>query len=485
VDAVPGERDAIVVGAGPNGLAAGIELARAGRSVLVLEAQPRPGGGLRSEELTLPGFVHDVCSSVHPLGAASPFIRSLPLDELGVVWANPDAPLAHPLDDGTSAVLERSVSETARSLGSDAAAWRRVFAPLVRDGWALVDDLLGPPVHVPRHPVALARFGLRGALPATALARAFRTDGARALLSGMAAHAILPLDRPPTGAVALVFGFLGHLVGWPFVRGGSERLAEGMVSHLGSLGAEVSTGVHVGTTTDVPPARATLFDVTPGQLARIARDRLPDGYVRALERYRYGPGVFKIDWALDAPIPWSAEGCRRAGTVHVGGTLEEVAAAERAVWRGEHPERPFTVLAQPTLFDPTRAPNGKHIAWAYCHVPNGSVLDMTERIEAQVERFAPGFRERILARAAMTTADLERHDENLVGGDIAGGAQTLRQVIGRPLLRVDPYATPADGMYLCSSSTPPGGGVHGMCGYHAARSALRKSPTPATKPPNG
>jgi phytoene dehydrogenase-like protein len=269
------------------------------------------------------------------------------------------------------------------------------------------------------------------------------------------------------------------------VRGGSERLAEGMVSHLGSLGAEVSTGVHVGTITDVPPARATLFDVTPGQLARIARDRLPDGYVRALERYRYGPGVFKIDWALDAPIPWSAEGCRRAGTVHVGGTLEEVAAAERAVWRGEHPGRPFTVLAQPTLFDPTRAPNGKHIAWAYCHVPNGSVLDMTERIEEQVERFAPGFRERILARATMTTADLERHDENLVGGDIAGGAQTLRQVIGRPLLRVDPYATPADGMYLCSSSTPPGGGVHGMCGYHAARSALRKSPTPATKPSNG
>jgi phytoene dehydrogenase-like protein len=485
VDAVPSEHDAVVVGAGPNGLAAGIELARAGRSVLVLEAHPRPGGGLRSEELTLPGFVHDVCSSAHPLGAGSPFMRSLPLDELGVDWANPETPLAHPLDDGTAAVLERSVTQTARSLGSDAVAWRRMFAPLVRDGWALVDDLLGPPLHVPRHPAALARFGLRGALPATALGRAFRTDGARALLAGMAAHAILPLDRLPTGAVALVFGFLGHLVGWPFVRGGSERLAEAMLSHLRSLGAEVSTGVRVGTTADLPPAGATLFDVTPGQLARIARDRLPDGYVRALERYRYGPGAFKIDWALDAPIPWSAEGCRRAGTVHLGGTLEEIAAGERAVWRGEHPERPFSVLAQPTLFDPSRAPNGKHVAWAYCHVPNGSVVDMTQRIEAQVERFAPGFRERILARGTMTTVDLERHDENLVGGDIAGGAQTLRQVIGRPVLRFHPYATPVDGVYVCSSSTPPGAGVHGMCGYHAARTALRRSPTPTRNHSNG
>jgi phytoene dehydrogenase-like protein len=474
------EHDAVVVGAGPNGLAAAIELARAGRSVLVLEAEERPGGGLRSEELTLPGFVHDVCSSIHPLAIASPFVRSMPLEELGVGWVQPDVPLAHPLDDATAAILERSPDATARSLVTDGMAWRRMFSPLVRDGWALVDEVLGPPVHIPRHPIALARFGLRAVLPATVIARAFRTDGARALVAGMAAHAILPLHRVPTGAVALVFGLLGHLVGWPFVRGGSERLAEAMASHLRSLGGEISTDTRVGSTADLPPAGATLFDVTPRQLARIAPDRLPPGYVAELKRYRYGPGVFKVDWALDAPIPWTADGCHRAGTVHVGGTLEEVATAERAAWRGEHPERPFIVLSQPTTFDPTRAPQGKHTAWAYCHVPNGSVVDMTERIEAQVERFAPGFRGRILARHTMTTADLERHDENLIGGDVAGGAQMLRQVVGRPVLRLDPYSTPTEGIYLCSSSTPPGGGVHGMCGYHAARAALRRPRRPSS-----
>ena len=465
-------RDAVVVGAGPNGLAAAIELARAGRSVLLVEAEVQPGGGARSAEVTLPGLIHDVCSSVHPMAVASPFFRSLPLEEHGLSWIHPDAPLAHPFDDGSAAVAERSLDVCAQGLAADGPTWRKVFDPIVRHGNDLLQEILAPP-HVPRHPLVLARFGVRGALPITVVAKEFHTDRARALLGGMAAHAILPLTRPPTGGVALMFGILAHLVGWPFARGGSGRLVEALVAHLQSLGGEVSTGHRVRSLADVPPARVTMFDVTPRQLARIAGDRLPPRYQRGLERFRYGPGVFKLDWALDGPIPWKAEECGRAGTVHVGGTLEEMTSAEDSVWRGEHPDRPFVLLAQPTLFDPTRAPEGRHIAWAYCHVPNGSTVDMTDRIEAQIERFAPGFRDRILARSAMSPADLERFDANCVGGDISGGAQTLWQIAARPVLRLDPYTTPAEGIYLCSSSTPPGAGVHGMCGYHAARSALR------------
>ena len=465
-----------MVGSGPNGLAAAIELARSGLSVLVVEAEDRAGGGSRSAELTLPGYVHDVCSAAHPVGAASPFFRSLPLEELGLRWVHPAAPLAHPLDDGAAAVAERSLDETAKGLGGDGSQWSRLFGPLVRDGFDLVEDILAPPVHFPRHPIALARMGVRAARPAVALAGRFETEGARGLMAGMAAHSVLPLSQLPTGGVALFFGLLAHLVGWPVAEGGSQRIADALVTHLGSLGGEIRTGHRVRSLADLPPARVTMFDLTPRQLARIAGSALPLGYRRRLERFRYGPAVFKLDWALDGPIPWKAGACRRAATVHVGGTLEEIVAAEDAAARGQHPGAPFVILAQPSLFDLTRAPTGRHTVWAYCHVPNGSTVDMTERIEAQVERFAPGFRDRILARSVMPPREVERHNQNCVGGDISGGAQTIAQLLARPVPRVDPYATPNPGIFLCSSSTPPGAGVHGMCGYHAARSALRRAP---------
>jgi phytoene dehydrogenase-like protein len=465
--------DAVVVGSGPNGLAAAIELARAGRSVLVLEAEEEAGGGSRSGELTLPGFVHDICSAAHPAGAASPFFRSLPLGDHGLRWVHPDAPLAHPLDDGSAVLLERSLHETAAGMGADGPRWRKLFGPLVREGNELIEDLLDPPVHVPKHPVAMARFGVRAARSSLGLAKRFETEGARALLGGMAAHSVLPLSRLPTGAVALFFGLLGNVVGWPVAEGGSQRIADALIAHLRSLEGDIQTGRRVRSMSDVPPATAVLFDVTPRQLARIGGAELPSGYRTRLEKFRHGPAVFKLDWALDGPIPWKAEPCLRAATVHVGGTLEEIAASEEAVARGDHPEWPFLILVQPTLFDPTRAPAGRHIGWAYCHVPNGSTVDMTQRMEAQVERFAPGFRDRILARNVMSPADIERHNENCIGGDISGGAQTLRQLIARPVPRLNPYATPNPKLFLCSSSTPPGAGVHGMCGYHAARSALR------------
>jgi phytoene dehydrogenase-like protein len=467
--------DAVVVGAGPNGLAAAIELARAGRSVLVLEAAEAPGGGTRSDQRTLPGFIHDLCSAVHPLAAASPFFRSLPLEALGLRWLQPEIPLAHPLDGGRAALLARSIQGTAEDLGPDGPRWRLLLGPLVERAGAVIDEVLGEPGVLPRRPVALARFGAPGLLPVTALARAFRGDGARALLGGLAAHAIRPLTRPLTGAVGLLFGLLGHAVGWPVAEGGSGRIADALVAHLRELGGELEVGRPVRTMADVPPARAVLLDLTPRQVARVAADRLPPEHRRALEGFRYGPGVFKVDWALDGPIPWAAEPCRRAGTLHLGGTLDEVAAAEAAVWRGEHPARPFVLLSQPTVVDPTRAPEGKHVAWAYCHVPNGSTLDMVERIEAQVERFAPGFRDLVVARATMGPADLERLNENHVGGDIAGGAGLLGLALARLVPGRDPYPTPDPGIFVCSSSTPPGAGVHGMCGVHAARSALRRA----------
>jgi phytoene dehydrogenase-like protein len=464
--------DAVIVGAGPNGLAAAITIAREGRSVLLIEGEQTIGGGTRSTELTLPGFVHDVCSAIVPLALASPFFTSLALDRHRLEFIHPRAALAHPLDEGSVALLHRSVDATAQGLGADHRSYRRLMEPLVDRADALLSDVLGP-LRVPRHPFVLARFGLSGVRSLQGLASRFEGQAARALLAGIAAHSMLPLDRAPSAAVALVLGMLAHTAGWPMARGGSQRIADALAAHLRSLGGDIVTGEWVGSLDDLPPSRAVLLDVTPRQVLRIAGHRLPAGYRRSLERFRYGPGVFKVDYALDGPVPWKAEECSWAGTVHLGGTIEEIAAAEEMVAQGEHPERPLVLVAQQSLFDPTRAPEGRHTLWAYCHVPHGSPVDMTDRIEDQIERFAPGFRDRVLARSVMSPVELERHNPNYVGGDINGGLQSLLQTFARPTLRPVPYSTPLGGLYLCSSSTPPGGGVHGMCGYHAARAALR------------
>jgi phytoene dehydrogenase-like protein len=466
--------DAIVVGSGPNGLAAAITLARAGLMVLLLEAKDTVGGGTRSAELTLPGFVHDVCSAVHPLGVSSPFFRELPLGEHGLDWIHPPAPLVHPLDDGTAVVLERSVVTTGETLGRDATTYQKLIAPFVADWDKLAEDVLGPLSIPPRYPFVLARFGLRAIRSATGLAESlFEGERARALFAGMAGHSMLPLKRLPTAAFGLLLGIMGHAVGWPIPRGGSQRIAGALACFLQSLGGEIVTGTLVESVDELPPARIVLCDLNPRGFLHVAGHRLPATYRRKLESFRYGPGVFKLDLALDSPIPWESGACTRAATVHVGGTLEEIAVAEGAVWAGEHPEKPFVLLAQQSLFDPTRSPEGKHTAWAYCHVPHGSYVDMTERIEAQIERFAPGFRDRILARSTKSAVDVEHYNPNYVGGDINGGVQDLWQHFTRPTFRLVPYSTPIKGLYLCSSSTPPGGGVHGMCGYFAARAALR------------
>ena len=467
-------RDATVVGAGPNGLSAAIAIAQTGRSVLVVEGRDTVGGGARSAELTLPGFLHDVCSAVHPLAAGSPFFSTLPLSEHGLEWVHPPAPLAHPLDDGTAVMMERSVDDTADGLGSDAASYTKLFGPLVGDWDKLSSDVMRP-LRLPRHPLVTARFGLLGLRSALSVARShFEDERARALFAGIAAHSVLPLERPVSAAVGLVLGASGHAVGWPMPRGGAQRIADALASHLTSLGGQIETGVTVKRLEDVPDASVTLLDVTPRQVVKIAGDRLPDRYRRRLEAYRYGPAAFKVDWALDGPVPWSAPECARAGTVHLGGTMREIAQSEREVWNGRHPERPFVLLAQPSLFDPSRAPEGRHTAWAYCHVPNGSDFDMTDRVESQVERFAPGFRERILARSVRPPSALEEYNPNFVGGDIGGGVQDLGQLFSRPARMLDPYSVPSTDMFICSSSTPPGGGVHGMCGYFAARAALRR-----------
>jgi phytoene dehydrogenase-like protein len=467
--------DAIVVGSGPNGLAAAITLAQAGLAVVVFEAKDTIGGGSRSMELTLPGFVNDVCSAIHPLALDSPFFRSLPLEQYGLEMIHPLAPLAHPLDDGTAVMLERSIEMTAAGLGSDAKAYRKLMTPLV-DDWSKIEGIvlapLGPQSFL--HPFALANFGFKAIRSAKGLYESlFKEERARAIFAGISAHSLLPLEQPPSAGAGLLLGILGHAIGWPMPRGGSQKIADALEGYFLSLGGEIHTGVEVKSLETLPPARVILCDVTPRQLLRIAGDRLPDRYQRQLLRYRYNPGIFKIDLALDGPIPWKAQECLRAGTVHVGGTLPEIAAAEHAAGHGEHPEKPFVLLAQQSLFDPTRAPAGKHTVWAYCHVPNGSTFDMTERIEAQIERFAPGFRDRILARRTMTPLELERYNANYIGGDINGGVQDLWQFFTRPAIRPVPYSTPAKNLFICSSSTPPGGGVHGMCGYYASQAALR------------
>lgn len=466
--------DAIIIGSGPNGLAAAITLARAGRSVRVYEAKDTIGGGCRSAELTLPGYVHDVCSAIHPLAASSPFLRTVPLEQYGVEWIEPPTPLAHPLDDGTAVVLERSIGQTIATLGSDAVAYQGLMAPLVRDWDKLAGGVLGP-LRLPQHPFALARFGLRALLPANTLAKAvFQGARARAIFAGMSAHSMLQLDQPPSAAFGLTLGILGHAVGWPFPRGGSQQIVHAMAAYLQSLGGEILTGAEVTSLHELPLARAYLCDISPRQLLKIAGNNLPKHYQRQLRRYRFGMGVCKVDYALDGPIPWKAEECGRAGTVHLGGALDEIAETERMVWRGEHPTRPFVLLAQQSLFDATRAPAGKQTAWAYCHVPNGSPVDMSERIEAQIERFAPGFRDRILARHTIKADAFEDYNANYVGGDINGGVADLLQLFTRPTFRLTPYTTGNKSIYICSASTPPGGGVHGMCGYHAAQAALKR-----------
>lgn len=468
--------DAVIVGAGPNGLAAAIELARNGLSVLILEAKETIGGGARTEEVTLPGFRSDICSAIHPMGVVSPFMRALPLAEHGLQWAWSPAAIAHPLDGGTAATLELDLDATAARLGEDEKAYRDLMGRFAKVAGKVFDDILRPVLAwpPPKHPIVLARFGLLGLQPAMTLVKRFKTPHARALFGGSAAHSFLPLERAGSASFGIALMLAGHATGWPAAKGGSIAIINAMASYLRSLGADFRTGHPVRTLGDIPPSRAVIFDVSPRQLADIAGDQLPSRYVKKLRRFRFGPGVFKIDWALDGPIPWRAEACLRSATVHVGGTIEEIAAHESAVFHGRMTDKPFVLVAQQSMFDPTRAPAGKHTGWAYCHVPNGSTEDQTARIERQIERFAPGFRDRILARRTINTAQYEQHDPNFIGGDIAGGANTMMQFLSRPFPKLDPYATPNERLYIGSSSTPPGGGVHGMCGYWAARSALRR-----------
>lgn len=464
--------DAVIVGAGPNGLAAAITLARSGAAVLLIEAADTLGGGTRSAELTLPGFTHDVCSAIHPLGLASPFFRDLPLEDHGLRWIHPDYPLAHPLDGGRAVIIEQSLEATAARLGRDGRAYRRLLQPLVAGYEAILHEFLGP-LRFPRHPLAMARFGVRALPPAATLARlAFRSDEARAVFAGMAAHSIMPLEQPATAAFGLMLGMLAHAVGWPMAAGGSQAIADALASYLRSLGGTIETGRMVTDLNELPPAAAYLFDVAPRHLVSIAGDALPPGYARQLTRYRHGPSVFKLDYALSAPIPWANSAVAGAATVHLGGTLPEIAASERAMWRGEHSDAPYVLVVQQSAFDTSRAPNGQHTAWVYCHVPAGSDCDMTAVIERQIERFAPGFREVVLARHSFTAADFAAYNPNYVGGDINNGVQDLFQLFTRPVARINPYTTPNKRLFLCSSATPPGGGVHGMCGYWAAQAAL-------------
>ncbi|MES1256915.1 MAG: NAD(P)/FAD-dependent oxidoreductase [Acidobacteriota bacterium] len=466
--------DAIVVGSGPNGLSAAVVLARAGLSVLVRETNATIGGGTRSLELTLPGFLHDVCSAVHPMALASPLFQSLPLTEYGLEWIDPPLAVAHPFDTSPPAFLARGIDTTGATLQPDGAAYRRLVSPLVRHWEQLVPEILSPPLHLPGHPLIMANFGLRALWPAGALAKSvFRGERARAFFAGLAAHSIMPLEEPATAAIGLVLAAAGHAAGWPIPRGGSQRIADALAGYFRSLGGTIETGAEVDSIESLPPARAVLLDLTPRQVMRVAARRLPANYLRGLERFSYGPGVFKIDWALSEPIPWADPECRRTATLHLGGSLDEIAAGEREAATGRHSEKPFVLLAQSSLFDATRAPAGQHTGWGYCHVPNGSTVDMTQAIESQVERFAPGFRDIILARHTKNCVQLEHSNANLVGGDIGGGANSLRQLLARPVLASDPYRTPAGDLYICSASTPPGGGVHGMCGYHAAQSALK------------
>ena len=457
--------DAVVLGSGPNGLAAGIRLAQAGRSVLLVEGSDTIGGGARTAELTLPGFQHDVCSAVHPLGLGSPFFQTLPLHKYGLEWLQPALPAAHPLDDGTAVTLPRDVAQTTPK-------WRKLFAAFVEHWQPLASDFLQPLLRFPRDPILMARFGLRALRSAESLVGEW-DDRERALFAGLAGHSFLPLDKTPSAAFGIVLGLLAHAVGWPMPRGGSQQISNALAAHFRSLGGEIRTKNPITNLDQLQTARICLLDITPRQFIAIAGSKLSSSYRQKLSRYRYGPGVFKVDYALSAPIPWRAAECAHAGTIHLGASFEEIARAEREVWQGKLPDRPFVLLAQPTLIDSARAPAGKHIAWAYCHVPHGSTANASALIDAQIDRFAPGFRDCVLARATRNCAEMQAHNPNCVGGDINGGAAILRQLIARPTLSLNPYHTPIPGVFLCSASTPPGGGVHGMCGFHAANAALK------------
>jgi phytoene dehydrogenase-like protein len=466
------EYDAVVVGSGPNGLAAAILLQQHGLSVLLLEGKDKIGGGLRTEELTLPGYLHDVCSAVHPMAASSPFFKTLPLEQFGLEYIYPEIAAAHPFDNGTAAVLKNSITETAKLLGTDEKAYLKLIQPIVKDWPLIANDVLGP-LSFPKYPIKMAKFGLPALSAATTLARRFKTDEARGLFGGMAAHSIQPLGNLTTSAIALVLMAAGHLKGWPIPKGGSVSIAKALGDYFVSLGGTIETGVYVKSLNQLPSAKTVLFDVTPKQLLQISGHKFSSIYKWQLERYRYGMGVFKVDWALAEPIPFTAKECEKAGTLHLGNTFEEIENTEKLSSQGLHPEKPFVLLAQPSRFDPTRSPEGKHTAWAYCHVPNGSRADRTVAIENQVERFAPGFKDRILTKHVMDTKQLQDYNPNYIGGDINGGIIDVGQLFTRPALRRSPYKTSAKGIYICSSSTPPGGGVHGMCGYHSAKQALR------------
>ena len=464
--------DAIVVGSGPNGLSAAILLQQNGLSVLLIEGKDKIGGGLRTGELTLPGFNHDICSAIHPLAVGSPFLQTLPLEQYGLEYIYPEISAAHPFDDGSAAILKKSIAETAASLGIDEQAYIKLMQPIAEDWPLIAPDILGP-LHLPHHPLKVAKFGLTALPPVTVLAEKFKTTQAKGLLAGMAAHSIQPLNNLTTSAIAMVLMAAAHTKGWPLPKGGSVKIAEAMAAYFIALGGKIQTNTYVSSLEKLPSARAVLFDVTPVQLLEIAGHRFSSVYKWQLERYRYGMGVFKMDWALDGPIPFTNQACRNAGTVHLGGTLAEITLSEQQTWNGRYPDNPFVLLAQQSLFDATRAPQGKHTAWAYCHVPNGSVVDMTAAIEQQVERFAPGFKDRIIGRSSMNTDQMQQYNPNYIGGDINGGVINITQLFTRPALRWSPYKTSAKGLYICSSSTPPGGGVHGMCGYWAAKKALK------------
>lgn len=463
--------DAVVVGSGPNGLAAAITLQRQGKSVLLIEANNKIGGGLRSEELTLPGFLHDVCSAVHPMASVSPFLKSVPLEDYGVDFIYPDVSIAHPLENGNTAVLTRSLDYTAASLGEDRQAYLDLMTPILKDWPKLTKDILSPLLRIPTNPRAMANFGWLGLSSAMHLSRRFKTPEAKALWAGMSAHSMQPLSKFTTSAVGLVLQATGHVKGWPLVIGGSQRIADALSAYFKSLGGKIETGFYVKSLSQLPSSQLIMFDVTPRQLLEIAGHRFPRSYQWQLKKFRYGMGVFKVDWALDAPIPFTAADARRAGTLHLGNTIEEIKASEDAAYKGRHGQRPFVLLSQPSLFDYHRAPAGKHTAWAYCHVPGGSTVDMKDAIESQIERFAPGFKDRILASHTFNTEQLQAYNPNYIGGDIGGGVMDIRQLFNRPAL-FSPYRTGVKGIYICSSSTPPGGGVHGMCGFHAAKRAL-------------